>query len=131
MDRGHALDGAPGARGSPELPTLIIRYRDGRRSGKHLPARDKAGRAAVAPSPPKVKTTYVMASGAPDAIAATHVLSFTYRYTGRERGDLLLQLVHGDLVYFAIELALADLLPTDAPVVLGHRRAGLGGHLRT
>ena len=45
--------------------------------------------------------------------------------------DLLLQLVHGDLVDLRVELALADLLPTNPPVVLGHGRAGLGGHLRS
>ena len=44
--------------------------------------------------------------------------------------DLLLQLVHGDLVDLRVELALADLLATDAPVVLGHRRARLGSHFR-
>ena len=52
-----------------------------------------------------------------------------YRYTGRER--TLLQLVHGDLVDLRVELALADLLARDAPVVLGHRRARLRGHFRT
>ena len=43
----------------------------------------------------------------------------------------LLQLVHGDLVDLRVELALPDLLATDAPVVLGHGSSRLGGHLRT
>ena len=56
--------------------------------------------------------------------------NFHFIVTQGESEDLLLQLVHGDLVDLRVELALADLLATDAPVVLGHGRAGLGRHLR-
>ena len=111
VDRGHALDGAPGARGPSELPTLI-HHRDGRRSGKHLPAREKSWSSTVIPPLPP------------------SMLSFTLSLH-RESEDLLLQLVHGDLVDLRVELALADLLARDAPVVLGHGSSRLRGHLRT
>ena len=113
MDRGHALDGAPGARGPSELPTLgSPPHRDSRRSEKHLPAREKTGRALSSLPLPSPRKNF-------------HVI-----VTQGEK-DLLLQLVHGDLVDLRVELALADLLPRDAPVVLGHRRARLRGHLRS
>ena len=60
--------------------------------------------------------------------AGVHLIS---RIVTQRGEDSLLQLVHGDLVDLRVELALADLLATDAPVVLGHRRARLGGHLRS
>ena len=52
MDRGHALDGAPGARGSPELPTLITVTAEDLESISPLVR--KAGRALSSlPSPRK------------------------------------------------------------------------------
>ena len=106
MDRGHALDGAPGARGPSELPTLITA------TAEDLESISPLVRKTSLPSPRENDT-----------------LSFTLSLH-RERTDLL-QLVHGDLVDLRVELALPDLLARDAPVVLGHRRARLRGHLRS
>ncbi len=74
MDRGHALDGAPGARGPPELPALIPHTVTAEDLESISPLVKKLVEQPVANSPPpkKVKTTYsLMASGASYAIAAT------------------------------------------------------------
>ena len=77
MDRGHALDGAPGAGGSPELPALIPITATAEDLESISPLVIKLVEQPVAnhlslPSHQRINTTYsLMASGAPDAIAAT------------------------------------------------------------
>ena len=125
MDRGHAVDGAPGARGPSELPTLITATAEDLETISPLVI--KLVEQPVANPLPLESKNDILVDGVRGAL---RVLSFTLPLH-RESEDLLLQLVHGDLVDLGVELALPDLLARDAPVVLGHRRAGLGRHLRT